>query len=282
MQKVFQWVERHPLVSSILSFVVGFMPGWIGSIWSLFSDEPLAQVVAVWLGTVEVPTVTVLSWLMRVLAILMFGVVVYVVVRARRRIKVVKKAIKNVTAIPREEKGLLDFGAGIEEAIIEHATVLNLLNSDVRRLGRIANRNVRRVQSATSLTKKKRRTERVAKKIDGTSTAMEPRIVRLEHSANLLHENLTGFVELCDEPEVLKLFYDNTVALRENVPEAIAGMTTFHITTIGLRKDRINRALSEVFVGLEGRVERILRALKTVLRACDDTMVVIDRKRTAR
>ena len=228
----------------------------------------------------EMPTFSA-YWFTGSIGLLILAVVVYVVAMARRRIKVIEEAIESAAAIPREEKGLLDFGAGIEEAIVDHATVLTLLNGDVRRLGRIAGRNIHRVQSAKSLTIKKRRTERVAKKIDRTSTAMEPRIVRLENTANLFHESFVGFVEICDEADTLVLSRSNAVALRENVPEAIAGMTSFQTTIAGLQEDRVSYALNQVLARLEGRVERILRALRTVLRACDDTMTIIDRKITS-
>ena len=277
MQKVLQWVERHPVFLSGLSFVVGSLPGSIGSVWALVSNEPLTQVVGVWLGGVKMPTLSA-YWFTVSLGLLILGVVAYVVVTTRRRIKVIEDAVEVAASIPREEKGLLDFGAGIEEAIVDHATVLEVLNGDVRRLGQIASKSSRRIQSSESLTARKRRTERVAKKIDKTSMAMEPRIVRLENTASLLLESLVGFVELCDEAETLVLFRSNAVVLRENVPEAIAGMTSFQTTLVELQEARISWALNQALARLATRVARILGALETVLRACDDAMAVIDAK----
>ena len=103
LKKILKWVEQHPIIPTVLSLVVVAMPGWVGSVWLLYSNEPPVQVVGRRLGGVEMPTFSA-YWFTGSIGLLILAVVVYVVVMARRRIKVIEEAIESAAAIPREEK----------------------------------------------------------------------------------------------------------------------------------------------------------------------------------
>ena len=266
-KKILEWAERHAVALSGLSLVLVITL----QLWSMFSDEPLVPVAVRWFGALGIE-MSVVLWIIQLLAVLVLVVVVYARVMARRRIRVVKEVAST------QEKGLLDFGAGIEQALIEYTMVLTLLNGDVRRLGRIAEANVRRLESAKSLSVKRHLTERVAKKMDRVSETMEPRIVRLETSTNLLQESFVGFVEVCEEEEVLKTLGDTVPLLMENIPAAIGGMTGFRKSIRVIQKNRINQQLTDVLARLEGRVDRILGSLQTIVQTCEKVISVIDWK----
>src|ERR1700694_1823320 len=38
---IVHWIRRHPVISAGFSFVVVFLPQWVSSVWSLFSNDAL-------------------------------------------------------------------------------------------------------------------------------------------------------------------------------------------------------------------------------------------------
>ena len=63
----------------------------------------------------------------------MFGLTIFEL-RRSRSVERRDEVIETVTEIPDEEKGILDFGAGIEEAIKEQRITLSLLTANLKRV----------------------------------------------------------------------------------------------------------------------------------------------------
>src|SRR5690348_11231215 len=43
--RVIYWIRRHPLLATGFSLIVGAAPQWVGSVWGLFSSEPLVPLL---------------------------------------------------------------------------------------------------------------------------------------------------------------------------------------------------------------------------------------------
>ncbi len=73
-----RWIERHPLLATIVSFAVLTAPQWVASVWALFSSEPLIP----WLIKSNIPHFGFSAWLITApLGILMFATVLLINLR---------------------------------------------------------------------------------------------------------------------------------------------------------------------------------------------------------
>jgi hypothetical protein len=52
-----QLARRHPLLLTLLAFVIIDLPQWVAAVWSFFSKQPLMPTVALWLGTKRISSI---------------------------------------------------------------------------------------------------------------------------------------------------------------------------------------------------------------------------------
>lgn len=216
-------------------------------------------------------------WITVPCGLLMF-VLLLIELRKSREVKRRTQIISSVSQIPDSEKGMLDYGAGIEEAIHDCNIVCRLIAADMKSIGRISTRHTNRIKNANTLTNKRRRTIRAAKDFDRQSLAMEPRVVRLKNSTNLLIESFVGFVELNNEREVLTVMKENARKLLVSAPSAISGTESFHVVVVGLKKQRLQEHLSQSLDKIDKTLGRIIVSMKQIEKTCHEVIVVADRK----
>ena len=216
-------------------------------------------------------------WITIPIGLLMFGLTIFEL-RRSRSVERRDEVIETVTEIPDEEKGILDFGAGIEEAIKEQRITLSLLTANLKKLRRTVDRHTRGLRTAKSFNVKRQRAVRAAQAIDRVSMSIDPDIVRLEKSASLLQESFVGFVELNNDLEVLDLFRKQTLILLDSAPDAISSMKTFQSTLETLQAQRAQQTLNEVVSRLGERVKRIINSLEIVKLTCERAVTSIDEK----
>ena len=269
-------VKKHPVLGTILSLGIISLPQWAAAVWSIFSSEPMAVVVRRSLGDIVMPPFSA-YWITVPLGLSMFASILYEV-RKSRQVQRRTQVIAVVSQIPDSEKGMLDFGAGIDEAIHEYNSVMRLLTADVNALGRVAVRHRARLEKARSFTDQRRRAMRLAEALDRRSSAMEPRILRLEKSTNLLSESFVGFVELNDERDVLTAMRDNAVMLLETAPDAIANTQNFRAVIVTLKDKRIQQHLSQSLATLDKMIGQIATSVEGVRVTCDEVVGVTSAK----
>ena len=107
---------------------------------------------------------------------------------------------------------------------------------------------------------------------------MEPRILRLEKSTNLLSESFVGFVELNDERDVLTAMRDNAVMLLETAPDAIANTQNFRAVIVTLKDKRIQQHLSQSLATLDKMIGQIATSVEGVRVTCDEVVGVTSAK----
>jgi hypothetical protein len=84
-----RFIKRHPVLATVLSFVVGGLPQWVASVWSLVSSDPLGKVLAKKLGEgVTMPSFSPF-WITGPIGILMFVIVWYELHRKTIQVPVV-------------------------------------------------------------------------------------------------------------------------------------------------------------------------------------------------
>ena len=249
--------HKHPVVVTIMSVLVVSLPQWIESVWSIFSSEPLAVVLR---RSIVMPLFSA-YWITVPCGLLMFAVLL-IELRKSREVERRTQIIASVSQIPDSEKEMLDYGAGIEEAIHDYNIVCGLIATDIKSIGRIATRHTNGIKNAKDLTKKRRRTIRAAKDFDRQSLAMEPRVVRLENSTNLLGESFVGFVALNNEREVLIVMRENARKLLGSVPSAISGIERFHGTIVDLKKQQLQEHFSQSLDKIDKTLGRIIVSIK--------------------
>ena len=220
-------------------------------------------------------------WITIPIGLLMFGLMISEL-RRSRSVERRDEVIETVTKIPDEEKGILDFGAGIEEAIKEQRITFLLLTADLKKLTRTVRRHTRRLSTAKSFNIQRQRAVRAARAIDRVSMSIDPGIVRLEKSASLLRESFVGFVELNNDLnndlEVLDFFRKLTLILLDSAPDTISSMKTFQSTLETLQAQRVQQTLNEVLSCLGERVKRIINSLEIVKLTCEKVVTSIDEK----
>ena len=268
--------RSNPILWTVLSFFVIALPQWFESIWSLFYEKPFATVLRNWMGDTMMPSFSP-YWITIPIGLLMFGLTIFEL-RKSRSAERRDEVIETVTEIPDEEKGILDFGAGIEEAIKEQRITLLRLTANLKKLKRTVARHARWLGTAKSFNIKRQRAVRAAQAIDRVSMSIDPDIVRLEKSASLLQESFVGFVELNNDREVLDLFRKPTLILLDSAPDAISSMKTFQSTLETLQAKRAQQTLNEVVSRLGERVKRIINSLEIVRFTCERAVTSIDEK----
>jgi hypothetical protein len=81
------WVQniakKHPILYAAVSFAIVALPEWLASVWSLYSNEPLSDVVSRKLGGINIP-----GWFGSTSSIIlglgMFGYLIYVLRKGQR------------------------------------------------------------------------------------------------------------------------------------------------------------------------------------------------------
>jgi len=206
-------------------------------------------------------------WVTVPLGLLMFSWVIYEV-SASSEIARRTEVITGVATIPNAEKGMLDFGAGIEEALNEFNASMVLLGKDVAALGRLVATHTGKISAASSFTQKRDRAIRLAGLLERRPESMEPRIMRMESSTDLLSESFVGFVEINNEETVLRSMKGSAAGLGKNIPVALNGTAQFHVSLQTLQAQRIQQHLTAVAGGLEQRIGRMKSSFETIQLAC--------------
>lgn len=155
------------------------------------------------------------------------------------------KVISETAEIPTEESGILDFGAGIEQATAEVIAATNQVASETQRYGRLARRQSQRFATHVdkSFVKKRHLAIRAARAFDRRSDVIEGRVERLEKAGSTLDENFVGFARLSTDPGVLRTIRQEAKTLVAAVPDAINGTSSFHRAVVNLHEQRIQRDL---------------------------------------
>jgi hypothetical protein len=182
--------------------------------------------------------------------------------------------------IPIEEKGLLDFGAGVEEALAEHHIVLPALTNDMKRFATIAEDAGQRVQkiASSSFVRKRAVTIKISRRFDVRADGMERRVTRLEAATNVLAESFVGLLELTDDPDALREHHRNASQMVKVVPVALAGTEKFRDSLENVRRQRIQQHLSLAIARTRGIVVRIEAALVITSTTCEKVITIADAK----
>ena len=167
----------NPILRTALSFLVIALPQWFESMWSLFYEKPFATVLRNRMGDTMMPSFSP-YWITIPIGLLMFGLTIFEL-RRSRSVERRDEVIETVTEIPDEEKGILDFGAGIEEAIKEQRITLSLLTANLKKLRRTVDRHTRGLRTAKSFNVKRQRAVRAAQAIDRVSMSIDPDISKV-------------------------------------------------------------------------------------------------------
>ena len=203
--------------------------------------------------------------------------------RALRESTAIRSRMAVVSAtsnIPDEQKGILDFGAGIDGAIKEFNATVNLLGKDIVRIGTIANKQARQFRATTnsSFAKKRQRAIKLARIFNSHSEHMEERIVRLEQCGSLIDESFPGLVNLVAEHEVLIILRKGAKDISGGIPDAVNGTSALKESMINLRKMRVQQTLNESLTRLIALIDRIILRLNKTKNTCDDVIHIVTRK----
>ena len=253
------------IFQGVLPWIVGGMITAIYATWTFLSGPSGPWVIPVAVGV--------------------FGLTVFVVgvVRKMREISTTEARmtmISETTGIPKEESGILDFGAGMEQAMIEIGLATNQVSVETQSLGRLANRQGKKFtfNLNKSFAKKRGLAIRTARAFSRRSDFFERRVDRLEKAGSALSEDFVGFVELSTDPEVLRTMHKNAGILLDSIPNAITGVEHFHSSVVDLRNRRIQRDLSLSMARLKDLLTRIIVVLKTTHSTCERVMLIVTQK----
>ena len=212
------------------------------------------------------------------------GVVLIVVVGKTLRDETLTKermrVISETAAIPAEESGILDFGAGIEQAIVEVVAATNQVASETQRYGRLAKRQGRKFATHVekSFVEKRHLAIRAARAFDRRSDVIERRVERLEKAGSTLDENFVGFVKLSTDPGVLRTIRQEAKTIMTAAPGAINGTKSFHRAVVDLHGQRIQRDLSQSMVRLRDLLHRIIVVFESTQKTSETVVRIANQK----
>lgn len=129
----FHFPEKHPILWTCLCIGVVSLPQWLSGTWALFSDEPLAKVMARNLDMMEIPFSP--NWVTVPLALAMFGYLAYAL---RNRPVEPSQRAAVPTATTSEQAKSAEQKRGPEDFQGAQRQIMNRLNNDDTQKKRMA------------------------------------------------------------------------------------------------------------------------------------------------
>ena len=248
------------------------------SAWPYAAGLVMAAAYAIWQFLVGPSGPLALIGAAVVFAAVTFG---FAILRAVRQIAETEKrtAIIEATAqIPDEEKGWLDYGAGIEQAIAELTISSGHLTKFMNEVGRKSDRHTRRLSKAQDYTfvRKRRLAMDAALDFDRSSDWLEPNIARLEKAGQLLAESFVGFVGIAPDPSAFHQLRYGAQQLMSGIPKASASVVQFTHTLQGLRDNRIQQHFSRSIMRMRGLIDRVHKTFGMTLSTCETVIGMVN------
>lgn len=190
-----------------------------------------------------------------------------------------QRVIAETSSIPNQEKGLLDFGAGIEESIHATTVTVNQIEPYMVQLGRVAARDWPKVGREKTFVGKRNRAAKMAEKFDNLASKLSPQVSALESAANVLSESWPEYLDIAVNPVVDLVHGGMAASLLRGVNSALPDVERLHETIGALRGGRTtSRRVHESLINLMAVLERLMAAMRTTRTAAEVVTANIRRR----
>jgi hypothetical protein len=181
-----------------------------------------------------------------------------------------------------DEKGFLDHGAELEQAVAELNIAMPMLGQTIKRIGKRASseaaKNTALIKRGASFADRRSRVMKAARAFERQCDELEPRIRRLEKASGLLKESFPSLVAHISDRAVLEEVDRNANVLLNAIPFAEQSTASFRDSLQGLRKQNIQLHLNRSVVRMRWLVERSLAAITETKRTCEGVIHSVKEK----
>jgi len=195
--------------------------------------------------------------------VIFWGAVVWVAIDSFikvRRERKTKRIIAEMQAIPKQDKGTLDFGAAIEEGFEEIKRIAPQIAGFINDLGSTATRHAKLLARGSTFTQKRQRAEDAADDFDRIASRLAPVVSEFESANGLLQDNWVELLRGLDNPSNDIVGAGMAHEIGPAVESSVLAVAGFRATIDGIHSQRMSQRLNESMIRLLLLVDRIRNA----------------------